>query len=351
MSGALQIVVPGTCPNRCHFCVSLLHDQSMYPNRKVERQEPGSQGRIAYRRRLAYARDEGCDTLIYTGVYNEALFNPTFMKMVAEENRALHKPFRKLEIQTTGIGLRKNKWDFLRDECEVSTLALSVSDMFDDKNNGDINRTPDGLRFNLDEFCKEALEHDFNIRLTVIMSDVYNDKSAEDLFIRAKKVGAQQIIFKHLATYEPAFNGEAREINAWIKSHQPSEDLVEGINTYVIEHGKMVEPLPFGDRYSVHGISTVIDVDCMKKERPQPGRYLILRENCRLYTRWDDQGSAEQLAKRIPNRVDKLYVVDQNKNPVPGALRRQIRTQDSGGVSEALSEDLRNLGEPPHGKE
>lgn len=113
----------------------------------------------------------------------------------------------------------------------------------------------------------------------------------------------------------------------------------------------MVEPLPFGDRYSVHGISTVIDVDCMKKERPQPGRYLILRENCRLYTRWDDQGSAEQLAKRIPNRVDKLYVVDQNKNPVPGALRRQIRTQDSGGVSEALSEDLRNLGEPPHGKE
>lgn len=291
MSGALQIVVPGTCPNKCKFCVSLLHDQSMYKDMRLERQDCATSAHAAYINRLAYAR-EACDTLIYTGVYNEAIFNEQFMHMVSAMNEELPSPFYKTEIQTTGIGLKAHKWDWLRNICDVSTIALSISDLFDDDNNAAINRTPQGLRFQLDEFCETALEHDFNIRLTLIMNNAYDGKSAEDIFMRAKELGVQQITFKYLATFEPAFDAQSREINTWIKEHRlDSTGLPVEIENYIKAHGRMIEPLSFGDRYSVHGISTVIDPDCMKQERPQPGRYLILRENCRLYTKWDDPGS------------------------------------------------------------
>ena len=44
--------------------------------------------------------------------------------------------------------------------------------------------------------------------------------------------------------------------------------------------------------YSVMGMSTVVDEDCMaKNEEKQSWKYLILRPNCKLYTQWDDKGS------------------------------------------------------------
>ena len=41
------------------------------------------------------------------------------------------------------------------------------------------------------------------------------------------------------------------------------------------------------------GISTVLDDDCMSKNNTNDGviRYLILREDGKLYSQWDDKGS------------------------------------------------------------
>ena len=60
----------------------------------------------------------------------------------------------------------------------------------------------------------------------------------------------------------------------------------------VKDYGTPLELLPLGARkYSYMGISTVLDDDCMSKEENQVIRYLILRENCKLYTKWDDKAS------------------------------------------------------------
>ena len=55
---------------------------------------------------------------------------------------------------------------------------------------------------------------------------------------------------------------------------------------------RSLERLPFGAlRYSVDGISTVVDDDCMNQEVKDTLKYLILRPDCKLYTKWDDAGS------------------------------------------------------------
>ena len=44
-------------------------------------------------------------------------------------------------------------------------------------------------------------------------------------------------------------------------------------------------------QYSVKGISTVIDDNCMSKDNIDEIKYAILRPNGHLYSRWDDTGS------------------------------------------------------------
>ena len=69
------------------------------------------------------------------------------------------------------------------------------------------------------------------------------------------------------------------------------------IDLYIRSEGNQLERLSFGAiRYSVNGISCVVDDNCMGKtvevkEVKEDIKYFILRPNCKLYTRWDDSGS------------------------------------------------------------
>ena len=58
------------------------------------------------------------------------------------------------------------------------------------------------------------------------------------------------------------------------------------------ENGTPIARLPYGFiQYSVNGISTVIDDNCMSKDNIDEMKYAILRPNGHLYSRWDDKGS------------------------------------------------------------
>jgi hypothetical protein len=53
-----------------------------------------------------------------------------------------------------------------------------------------------------------------------------------------------------------------------------------------------LETLPFGaSKYSRYGIGLVVDEDCMATEAKDVYKYLILREDGHLYSRWNDKGS------------------------------------------------------------
>ena len=65
------------------------------------------------------------------------------------------------------------------------------------------------------------------------------------------------------------------------------------LKIYITRHGRALNKLPFGaTKYSIEGISTVIDKDCMAKSGDRENfKYLILRRDNRLYSEWDDPAS------------------------------------------------------------
>ena len=89
-----------------------------------------------------------------------------------------------------------------------------------------------------------------------------------------------------------------REINEWIQFNMLSESndrimSIQSLKEYILDEGSPLYRLPFGAMlYSVKGMSIVLDDDCMSKaEYKDALKYYVLRENCKLYTRWDDDGS------------------------------------------------------------
>ena len=64
------------------------------------------------------------------------------------------------------------------------------------------------------------------------------------------------------------------------------------INDYIKNCGTELDILPFGAiRYDVEGISAVLDQDCMATEVKRELKYLILREDGKLYSRWNSRAS------------------------------------------------------------
>ena len=270
---SLSIVVPtGGCVNNCKFCVSKLHHEY------YEDKSKNSDFYDEYFKKLEYVKERGCIYAILTGT-GEPLQNRNFLKMVGELNKRLDDPFI-LEIQTSGVMLTDRNLDFLKNEVGVTTISLSVSDIFDDANNMNVIGVHKRLRFGLDELCSRIKSKGFILRLSVNMIDVYDNHTPQETIDRLLELNPDQVIFRVLW-----HNEEDNEINRWIRSNSSSPSTILAINDYIKNNGKYIGNLP--TRYDINGVSIVVDDDCMARKKIQQFRYLILREDCNLYSRWD----------------------------------------------------------------
>ncbi len=283
---SLSIVVPGGCPNACKFCVSRMHAEAYADQIEKNRRFRDLYARD-YLSRMAFARDNGCNNLILTGD-GEPLVHERFLDDFASWNARLAKPFRWIELQTSGVTLDDEKLRWLRNTVGVSTIALSLSSIFDSDANAEQNGTPRGLRVDIDALCAEIKRYDFNLRLSLNMTDRYNGSAGNEIFKRAELLGADQLTFRRL--YESG--GELPE-DRWVREHSVEPSFWPSIDAFIRAEGRALERLPYGAlRYSVRGISTLVDGDCMAaSEEASAIRYLILRPDCKLYTKWDDKGS------------------------------------------------------------
>ncbi|MBN2532011.1 MAG: radical SAM protein [Spirochaetales bacterium] len=287
----LSIVVPAGCPNRCSFCVSRLHNTDKYINQIEKNTRFKHLYRRDYLARLGFARDNGCNTIVFTGS-GEPILNMEFLESAATWNRELEHPFRWLELQTSGTTLNEKKLKILRNEIKVATIALSLSSIWSDDENAEYNNTPAKLKVNIESLCRKIRELDFNLRLSLNLTDKYNRRSPEEIFDRASALNANQITFRILYKDKSPETELSRKINLWIENHSCEITTIDAIKEYIITYGRKLEQLPFGAiRYSVQNISTVVDEDCMSMKAREVLRYLILRPDCKLYTKWDDQGS------------------------------------------------------------
>ncbi|MDR0859835.1 MAG: radical SAM protein [Candidatus Peribacteria bacterium] len=300
---SLSIAVPAGCTNRCEFCVSGLHnqDRASYGNQIEDNFQFKDLYERDYMDALSFSRDNGCNTMMFTGD-GEALLNRTFMEMVSTLNKRLASPFRWIELQTSGVFLTQKaenggekylRW--LRDYIRVKTISLSLSSVWSSSENASYNRPRNNNAFvDIEETCKAIKKYDFSLRLSLNMTDFYDEKTPAEIFCRAEKLGADQVTFRVLYNIDHPQDDQEQAINDWILDHRCQDDKIEEINQYIREHGRPLERLPFGAvRYSVHGMSCVLDSDCMnsKEELKNEVKYLILRPNCKLYTKWDDKGS------------------------------------------------------------
>ena len=289
---SLSVCVPAGCPNQCKFCVSRMHP-APYPNQIEKNVRQRDLYERDFVRRLQFARDNGCNTAILTGD-GEPLANRDFLKDFAHWNQMSGSPFRWIELQTSGVLLDEACRAFLRHTVGVCTLSLSLSDLFDSDENARINGTPEPMRVDVERLCADLKQDDFNLRLSLNMTDNYERRlgtgldAVGQILERAQRFGANQVTFRQLyLSGDPSLPQ-----NQWIREHAASAKLMGQVGAYVRERGRPLEKLPFGAmRYSVQGLSVVVDDDCMSTEAKPVMKYLVLRPDCKLYTKWDDPGS------------------------------------------------------------
>lgn len=304
---SLSVVVPTKgCVNDCPFCVSKLHESKYadpsFADKLFDANDSlGNSMNDRYYKRMNFARDNDCNTLMITGT-GEPLQNRSFLYYINSVNKNLEQPFRWIELQTTGVYLTDENLDVLK-QIGVSTISLSVADIFDSNNNLSIMNVQSKLRFDLGELCKKIVDEGFNLRLSLNMLGTYEvykerfrsgEEFSKALIHSCKMKGANQITFRKMYYGQPEgdYNEKVGEVHRWLVENKLSDKILRSLNDYVINRGSALEVLPFGEtRYSIDGMSVVIDDDCMNQSAKKDIKYLILRPNGKLYTKWNDEGS------------------------------------------------------------
>lgn len=281
---SVSIVVPATkCINNCPFCVSKMnceeYENFMNPN------DSFFDLRLKdYLKRLEFCRNNGVNTVMLTG-NAEPQQNRMFLTFFGMFNQMLKNPFENIEIQTTGTLLDRNYLRFLRNHVGVTTISLSISSFVDSLNN-DIIKPPKQIE--LEKLCSLIKEYGFTLRLSLNLNkNLCYDITPEEIFSYIKFFGAEQATFRVL--YK---SNEENPQNDWISENNVSNFLIENLKNYIIVNGKELRILEYGQKlYDVNGVSVVLDDDCMNTESKEELKYLILREDCKLYSKWDSKAS------------------------------------------------------------
>lgn len=285
---SLSIVVPNKkCVNDCAFCVSKMHTED-YKNMMDSNLPFYDLYEKDYIKRLEFARDNGCNTIMLTG-NSEPQQNRSFLQRFGTMNHNLSNPFRWIEMQTTGVLLDEPYLRFLRNHVGISTISLSLSAL-DNKVNASYNGMIKELQVDIEDLCKKIKKYDFNLRLSLNLTNYFSKTDFKSFFSYLKNtLLADQITFRVL------YNSNSNSLqDKWIYNHKADDSFVSSIKDYIKTNGRKLEMLPYGAiKYSLDEMSIVIDDDCMAKssEQIETYKYLILRENCKLYSQWDDKAS------------------------------------------------------------
>jgi len=289
---SLSICVPAKkCINNCKFCCVKMHE-SEYKDQITGNLRFTDLYEEDYIKRMEFARDNGCNTCMLTGDV-EPQQNVPFLKAFGTMNHKLEKPFRSIEIQTTGAFVDDEMLRFFRNHVGITTISLSVSCLINDEVNREIIGMKD-KNFNLEHLCSEIKKYDFNLRLSLNVTGWLMDGrklDVNEIFNRCKELGADQVTFRQMYT-----SGTNSEEDMWLSKNVHEYILTlffPSLYEEIKKNGKYLDTLEYGsDRYDYRDMSVVVDDDCMSKKINKDAiKYLILRPNCKLYSKWDSKAS------------------------------------------------------------
>ena len=278
---SLSVVVPGkNCVNNCQCCVSKMNaDNKLYKNQLEENLAFYDLYLNDYIKRLEFCRDAGCNTLILTGDI-EPQQNYRFLGDFGIMMKLMERPFRNIEIQTTGVLIDNPTLRFLRNHVGVNTIALSLFS-YDNAENQKCRNSK--LELDIVEFCKQVKLYDFNLRLCINLTKNFFGKAVFDI---AEELGADQVTLRKL--YD-ANNGSSQ--SQWVKENCLDDDSYLLLRSWVKGHPS-IRKLEYGRKaHNVLGMSVMLDDDSMAKEDSEDFKYVIIRPNGKLYGSWDDPAS------------------------------------------------------------
>lgn len=282
---SLSVVVPNPhCINQCSFCVSGMHE-SPYKNLLEAGSPDFNLCMQEYLRRLNFAQQNGCNTVMLTGS-SEPQQNKQFLTYLGMFLRMMEIPFSWVEMQTTGVLLNKDYLRFLRSHVNVSLISLSISALNDEKNQAIIHSP---MRVCLWDLAHDIKAEGFSLRLSLNLSEEFEQFTPEQLFTACKEMGADQVTLRIL--YSDGANTPQAK---WVNEHKLINTHTTELYHYIRTYGKPIGRLPYGAvKYSIMGMSVVLDEDCMGKEEQEADtyKYLILQPNAKLYSSWDDPAS------------------------------------------------------------
>ena len=292
---SLSILVPAPCTNQCPFRVSRMNTdkQENYLHESHIEKFLESNNTIhelsfikAWKERLEYVSNLDVHSLMLTST-GEAMLNLNFIRFFGVVNNHLEKPFRFIELQTSGMNMTTKNIEKLM-LAGVKTISLSLSSLDTEENYVCNNPTNIKHKVDIDEVCKLIKAHHINLRLSLNLTKHFENKSLSDTFNRLTQLGANQVIFRKLYTSD----NENLPQNKWIKSNSVDDTYLDKLNMYIHKHGKIIDKNFLGvPRYDIHGVSTVLDEDCMSQQVADNYRYLILKPDCHLYTKWQEPAS------------------------------------------------------------
>lgn len=284
---SLSIAVPANkCINDCAFCVSKMHCGD-YLNRIDTSTADFNVAVTEYLARLNYARDNGCNAVMLTGNC-EPQQNRNFLKTLGFIFRMMDKPFRQIEIQTTGTLLDKDYLRFLRDWVGVTTISLSVSSFNDDTNNSIIG-TPKGGYIYLGKLSHDIKALGFALRLSINLTNAFINYSPEDIFRQCKDYKADQVTLRKMY-----WDRSPTTQSNWVRDNTDKINYERFDMYFMGRNNQILRRLEYGQFvYDIDGLSVVYDTDCMAKDGNHTDelKYLILRPDCKLYSQWDSKAS------------------------------------------------------------
>jgi hypothetical protein len=143
-----------------------------------------------------------------------------------------------------------------------------------------------GPGLNITEFCEKVKLYDFNLRLSVNLTNYLDVHAPRDIFTICKTLGADQVTLRKLYASR---DGSIQSL--WVAENSMDDDVYCDLQCYVSE-APALRQLEYGQiAHEIMGMSVVLDDDCMAKGDNADFKYLIIRPNGKLYSSWDDPAS------------------------------------------------------------
>lgn len=279
---SLSIVVPSWCLNNCLFCVSKMDiRKNSYKNTFDNITDLENE----YIKRFEFAIQNNCDSIILTGQW-EPVLNKTFLLRFGKIFEPYKKKFKKIELQTSWTTLTLEYLQILIEQIWITGISLSITD-FSNKNNSIYQQTPTKYIVNLKKLCKEIKSMWLNLRISINMTDRLNKYEIKKIFDKCKEFWTDQITFRLL------YKSKTKcDQNIWIDKHNISKEKYLEIKKYIKLNWKNIWKTIYWNRiYLLNNMWCIIDDDSMNSKKKIKNKYLILRENAKLYSLWNDPSS------------------------------------------------------------